>query len=450
MSPADEIASIPALAANEPHRLSEQQQQLNGDDKQALRSTESFAADSSDDDIAKRDVEAQDAVLDDDHDQGGFVQRAYKPGGIVDTFLGRNGAITATPPLVWSKGARAFLESLGRKTRAIFTLRFMVALFLGQCLSLCITGTSTITTELGNHGWSMPTFQSFFVYAVLAFVYTPLTLYKYGFRAWGRMVVRDGWKYFILAAFDVEANFCVVKAYQYTDLLSAMLLDSWATPACMIVAFFLVKARYHWTQIVAVLVAILGLGLCVLSDVLTDKNWEPTNKAFGDGMMLLGATFYGVSNALEERLVRRRPLYEVVGQLGLYGMIINGIQGGALEHELFHTVEWNGTTIGYLIGFTACMLFLYTTAPILFRLSSSPFYNINLLTSDFFGLLIGIKVFDYSPFWLYFVAFALVILGLVVYFSVQRPEGTAALEVKSRGRQQAKEEAAGRARVAGA
>lgn len=132
MSPADEIASIPALAANEPHRLSEQQQQLNGDDKQALRSTESFAADSSDDDIAKRDVEAQDAVLDDDHDQGGFVQRAYKPGGIVDTFLGRNGAITATPPLVWSKGARAFLESLGRKTRAIFTLRFMCVQLLNS------------------------------------------------------------------------------------------------------------------------------------------------------------------------------------------------------------------------------------------------------------------------------------------------------------------------------
>lgn len=32
---------------------------------------------------------------------------------------------------------------------------------------------------------------------------------------------------FILAACDVEANFSVVKAYQYTDLLSCMLLNSW-------------------------------------------------------------------------------------------------------------------------------------------------------------------------------------------------------------------------------
>ena len=29
-----------------------------------------------------------------------------------------------------------------------------------------------------------------------------------------------GWKYFFLALFDVEANFLVVKAYQYTNLTS--------------------------------------------------------------------------------------------------------------------------------------------------------------------------------------------------------------------------------------
>ena len=32
---------------------------------------------------------------------------------------------------------------------------------------------------------------------------------------------------FILAAADVEGNFLVVKAYQYTDLLSCMLLDAY-------------------------------------------------------------------------------------------------------------------------------------------------------------------------------------------------------------------------------
>jgi solute carrier family 35 protein F1/2 len=39
----------------------------------------------------------------------------------------------------------------------------------------------------------------------------------------------------------------------------------------MIFAFFLVKARYHWSQIVGVLICIAGLGLIVISDWTTDK-----------------------------------------------------------------------------------------------------------------------------------------------------------------------------------
>lgn len=63
------------------------------------------------------------------------------------------------------------------------------------------------------------------------------------------MILRDGWKYFILAACDVEGNFLVVKAYQYTDLLSCMLLDAWAIPVCLFFSWLYLRVRYHWTQI---------------------------------------------------------------------------------------------------------------------------------------------------------------------------------------------------------
>lgn len=66
--------------------------------------------------------------------------------------------------------------------------------------------------------------------------------------------------------------------------------------------------------------------------------------------------------------------------MGFFGTIINGVQGAGLEHDLFRSVAWTGTTVGYLIGYTCAMLFLYTLAPILFRLSSSPFYNLRCAT----------------------------------------------------------------------
>lgn len=64
-------------------------------------------------------------------------------------------------------------------------------------------------------------------YFSLFAVYTPYTIYQYGFKGWGKMILKDGWKYIILAACDVEGNFLVVKAYNYTTLLSCMLLDAY-------------------------------------------------------------------------------------------------------------------------------------------------------------------------------------------------------------------------------
>jgi solute carrier family 35 protein F1/2 len=40
--------------------------------------------------------------------------------------------------------------------------------------------------------------------------------------------------------------------------------------------------------------------------------------------------------------VRQSPLYEVVGQLGMWGTLINGVQAAALEHRDMTTATWNG------------------------------------------------------------------------------------------------------------
>lgn len=254
-----------------------------------------------------------------------------------------------------------------------------------------------------------------------------------GFKGWGKMILRDGWKYFILAACDVEGNFLVVKAYEYTTLLSCMLLDAWAIPVCIFFCWVYMRPRYHWTQLLGVVVCVGGLGMLVASDEMTDKDWPALSRAKGDVFMLVGATLYGFTNATEEFFVRRSPLYEVVGQLGMWGTLINGIQAAGLEHKDMTTASWNGATIGLLVAYTAAMFILYTVAPILYRMASSAYYNLSLLSSDFYGLLFGLFLFvstsasklrafakqtvqHYTVYWLYFVAFAVVILGLIIYF----------------------------------
>lgn len=328
---------------------------------------------------------------------------------------------SSRPPINYSSFG-AFWKSVGERWRSIWTKQFILALLAGQLLSLCITCTNVTTTELVNRGWTLSTTQGFFLYFTLFLIYTPYTIYQYGFKGWGKVILYDGWRYIILGACDVEGNFLVVKAYQYTDLLSCMLLDAWAIPICMFVSWIYLRPRYHWTQILGVLICIGGLGLLVVSDFVTDKNYPAMDRAKGDGFMIAGATLYGFTNATEEFFVRKRPLYEVVGQLGMWGFIINGIQASGLEWRDMTEVPWNGGIIGLLMAYTAAMVILYTIAPMLYRLASAAFFNLSLLSSDFFGLLFGLFLYHYHPYWLYFISFIIIIAGLITYFWYSTPE----------------------------
>ncbi|KAF8159683.1 hypothetical protein B0H34DRAFT_413627 [Crassisporium funariophilum] len=337
---------------------------------------------------------------------------------------------TPRPPIVYSS-PKEFTTSLVARGKSVCTRNFALSLLAGQVLSLCITCTNVTTTELINRGWTLSTTQGFFLYFSLFIIYTPYTIYRYGWKGWGKMIFRDGWKYFILAACDVEANFLVIKAYQYTDLLSCMLLDAWAIPVCMFFCWVYMRTKYHWTQLFGILVCIGGLGLLVGADQLTQKGWVALDRAKGDGFMIAGATLYGFTNATEEFLVRKRPLYEVIGQLGMWGFLINGIQSSALEYKAMTEVPWDASIIGLLMAFTIALVILYTLAPILYRMASSAYFNLSLLTSDFYGLLFGLFLYHYRPYWLYFVSFVVTIAGLIVYFWHSMPEEQGILDPKA-------------------
>lgn len=49
----------------------------------------------------------------------------------------------------------------------------------------------------------------------------------------------------------------------------------------------------------------------------------------------------------------------------------------------------NSLGTGHLIMSFSAMLILYTVSPVLYRLASSAYYNLSLLSSDFYGLLFG-------------------------------------------------------------
>ncbi|KAI6134614.1 solute carrier family 35 member SLC35F1/F2/F6 [Pisolithus thermaeus] len=324
-----------------------------------------------------------------------------------------------------------FVRSVYVRFIALWTPSFVRSILYGQVLSIALTLVSVLTTELVDRNWVLPSTQVFFSYAFIFIVYTTYTVYKYGLKGWCKLLVHDGWKYLILTLGDFEAGYLYTKSFGYTDLMSCMLLDAWTIPVCMLVCWAAMHVRYHWTQILGVAICIGGLALLVTSDLLTGKNGSPTRSAEGDGFMLAASTLYGFVNAAEEFYVRRSPLYEVLGQMGLWGMVASSVQALILERQKWKTSTWDGAIAGLLVGNTISVFVMYTLQMMLFRVASSPYFNISLLTSDFYGLLFGLFLFHYSPYWLYFVAFAIVISGLVIYFWHATPEeqGTTKVEL---------------------
>ncbi|KAL8716441.1 MAG: hypothetical protein Q9220_000348 [cf. Caloplaca sp. 1 TL-2023] len=323
------------------------------------------------------------------------------------------------------------LEASKKGWFAYLTTRdFYIVLVLGQVLALCITSTNTFSSLLVAEGTSIPAFQTFFNYVLLNIVYTSFTFYRYGLKGWCRLMLTDGWKYIILSFLDVEGNYFTVLAYRYTTILSAQLINFFAIVTVVIVSFIFLHVRYHITQVAGIVICIGGVGILIGSDHITGASTAENpiskgNQVKGDLFALLGAACYGLTNVAEEFLVSKRPLYEVVGQLGFWGMIWNGAQAGIFDRKSFQTATWNGKVGGYLTGYTLILSLFYSLAPLMFRLSSAAFFNISLLTGNFWGVCIGVKVFHLHIHWMYPIAFVCIIGGLLVYFVGKKVLGEA-------------------------
>jgi len=297
------------------------------------------------------------------------------------------------------------------------TPQFYVVLFIGQILSLCITGTNTFSGLLAARGTSIPAFQSLFNFVLLNIVYTSYTVYKEGLGGYFSMLKKRGWKYVILAFLDVEGNYFAILAYRYTTIISAQLINFWAIVVVVVISFVFLRVRYHWTQVVGILICCGGMGLLLARDAHNGLTIGgiPTELK-GDLFMLLGASFYGLSNTAQEFLVSQAPLYEVVGQIGFWGMVITGVQAAIFDRDQFRRATWTSEVGGYMAGFNLVMFIFYSMVPIHLRMASAAFFNISLLTSNFYGVLIGIKVFGYVLDRYYPLAFVMIIMGLVIYF----------------------------------
>ncbi|XP_008331259.1 solute carrier family 35 member F2-like [Cynoglossus semilaevis] len=303
--------------------------------------------------------------------------------------------------------------------RDVFTWQLLKTVAMGQVLSLLICGTAVSCQYLAEAKVETPMLQSFLNYALLLLVYTTILITRKGERNIVQILKTKWWKYLVMGVADVEANYVVVRAYQFTTLTSIQLLDCFVIPVLMLLSWMFLKTRYRLVHFVAVAVCLLGVGTMVGADIVAGREQGSSSDVLlGDGLVLLSAVLYAVSNMCQEYTVKNLSRVEFLGMMGLFGTIISGIQLAVLEIPAVSAIKWNLHISMLFAVYALCMYALYSFMPVVVKLTSATAVNLSLLTADLFSLFCGLFLFHYKFSALYIVSFVIITVGFIMFNAV--------------------------------
>ncbi|XP_032400773.1 solute carrier family 35 member F2-like [Xiphophorus hellerii] len=319
------------------------------------------------------------------------------------------------------------------KPKEVFTWQLLKTLAMGQGLAGLICGTAVSSQYLAaEFHLNTPMLQSFLNYTLLCATYTSMMICRRGDGNILQILRRRWWRYLLLGLVDVEANYTVVKAYQYTTLTSVQMLDCFIIPVLMILSWWILKTRYRLIHYVAVCLCLLGVGAMVGADLLAGRDQGSTsNILLGDGLVLLSAALYAVSNVSQEYTVKNLSRVEFLGMVGLFGTVISTVQMVILERNELSNIIWSWQVGLLLAAYALCMYALYSFMPIVMKLSSATSVNLSLLTADLFSLFCGIFLFQYNFSGLYLVSLVVILIGFIVFNAVPPPTAAAAVSSSS-------------------
>ena len=315
------------------------------------------------------------------------------------------------------------------------------SLVQGQWISVLIAGTGIFATILSNRNSNFPLLISSFNYLLLSsFLIRRRLLNLIApssteedvstiFFSQKDQPIKEAservsiWWYIFAAVLDVEANFLVIVAYNYTTITSVMLLDCFTIPCAMALSFFFLNYRYTWKHVGGIILCLSGLACILVNDSIAHSGNQPQGDAplFGDILCLSGAVLYAVSNVVQEHIVKNHDREQFMGHLGIFGLLIASVQCMIVDLPNIQTAHFSADVVLSIVGFVGCLFFMYTNTSSFLEYGDATVFNLSLLTSDVYAVIFTFFFNGYLVNWLYFVAFGLVIAGLVLYHREATP-----------------------------
>ncbi|XP_062005455.1 uncharacterized protein LOC133722595 [Rosa rugosa] len=306
--------------------------------------------------------------------------------------------------------------------RSHVNLRTLYMLFLGQLLSFFLALMSFTSSLIANLGVDTPITQTLSTYLLLALVYGGILLHR-------REKLRVSWYWYLLLGFvDVQGNYLVNEAYQFSSITSVTLLDCFTIAWVLILTWIFLGTRYSIWQLFGAALCVVGLGIVLLSDagVAGGGGSQPL---LGDVLVIAGTIFFALSNVGEEFCVKKRDRIEVVCMIGVFGFLVSVCQISILELKSLESVEWSTDLILAFVGYGLAGFMLYTLGPFVLQMSGATLFNLSILTSDMWAVVVRIFIYHQEVDWLYYLSFAIVVIGLIIYSVMEKePDPVTSLE----------------------
>ncbi|RCH96821.1 hypothetical protein CU097_013159 [Rhizopus azygosporus] len=214
---------------------------------------------------------------------------------------------------------------------------------------------------------------------------------------------------------DVGGNVLAVLAFKSTSLLSALVLSSWTIPCVMLLSTYFLHAKYSLIHVRSAVICLVGLALLIWCDTMATDDATANHSWIGDIICLMSATSYAVCNVIEEHLVSHHTTAEILGKAGLLGSLMCGIQALYFEYDTVISIQWTLGSGLLVVGYILCLFTMYSLVPTVYRMTSATFVNMNLITNNFYSLLVGLFFLNAKMPPFYLVAYILVITGVISY-----------------------------------
>lgn len=295
-----------------------------------------------------------------------------------------------------------------------------LGLGLAQLCAFVNAVSAASSTALERRGATTPALQTFCAYALVGAAYGG-ALCGRARRGKARVVdARRLGRYAACAFVDVQANYLVTLAFRYTSMTSVSLLDSATIPFAMALSTAFLGARYARTHAVGAATAFAGLAVLVLGDASAEATGGGTNRALGDFLAICAAAMYATSNVMVEALLRDADKVEILAHLGVLGFAISGAQCALLEGMRITQLRALGAIgVGFFAAYALSLFVLYTFAMDVLERCGASAFNVSMLASDVWSVILRLIFFEgfasFSAVVAFGFAFLLVAGGICVF-----------------------------------